>query len=116
MQARQCRTCIFRYSVHNRMGITFDERQSSAGCLRNGDFMNSIIGNKKARSAVEQTAEIIFTICAFFRRSCSHFHYSLYVFKRYSRPYKGGTYRDPVQHSMGSQPLQIPVTAFYTSF
>ena len=29
-------------------------------------FMNSIIGNKKARSAVEQTAEIIFTICAFF--------------------------------------------------
>ena len=28
--------------------------------------MNSIIGNKKARSAVEQTAEIIFTICAFF--------------------------------------------------
>ena len=29
-------------------------------------FMNSIIGNQKARSAVEQTAEIIFTICAFF--------------------------------------------------
>ncbi len=29
-------------------------------------FMNSIIGNKKARTAVEQTAEIIFTICAFF--------------------------------------------------
>lgn len=29
-------------------------------------FMNSIIGNKKARSAVEQTAEILFTICAFF--------------------------------------------------
>lgn len=29
-------------------------------------FMNSIIGNKKARSTVEQTAEIIFTICAFF--------------------------------------------------
>ena len=28
--------------------------------------MNSIIGNKKARSVVEQTAEIIFTICAFF--------------------------------------------------
>ena len=28
-------------------------------------FMNSIIGNQKARSAVEQTAEIIFTICAF---------------------------------------------------
>ncbi|MDO4332862.1 MAG: phosphate ABC transporter permease subunit PstC [Eubacteriales bacterium] len=28
--------------------------------------MNSIIGNQKARSAVETTAEIIFTICAFF--------------------------------------------------
>ena len=28
--------------------------------------MNSIIGNKKSRSIVEQTAEIIFTVCAFF--------------------------------------------------
>lgn len=29
-------------------------------------MMNSIIGNKKSRSIVEQTAEIIFTVCAFF--------------------------------------------------
>lgn len=28
--------------------------------------MNSIIGNKKSRSLVEKTAEIIFTVCAFF--------------------------------------------------
>lgn len=77
--------------------------------------MNSIIGNKKARSVVEQTAEIIFTICAFFA-VLAVISITVYMFLMVLPPLQRWDLQRSCSAQYGSQPLQIPVTAFYTSF
>lgn len=77
--------------------------------------MNSIIGNKKARSVVEQTAEIIFTICAFFA-VLAVISITVYMFLNGTPALTKVGLQRSCSAQYGSQPLQIPVTAFYTSF
>ena len=52
--------------------------------------MNSIIGNQKARSAVEQTAEIYFYHLCYFSPFLQSFPLQFICFKRYSRLTKVG--------------------------